>query len=262
MSITGISGLAQNADKNPHACLADSLLARFAAPAKRHHAHRRDQPIRARQMPRELCRTAQSRAPMGSAPCAHAHPPQPQSIVSGPSADPLRNWRTNGFSEELCRELLPTDCWNPVSRLVSSRHLKQSIPLVHRCPWGSVRFQPFQTSSSRTGTHRDLHVLLRSWGTGSAPMSASGEARRPSQRIRISTRRGSPRPSSAWLIVDAGRRHLRASCARVSPAARRSSRSLAPNARVSAMRSLAVRRRLSPARTPGRGRLAGGLTGP
>ena len=38
---------------------------------------------------------------------------RPQSIVSGPSAEPLRNWRTNGFSEENILSASPASTIRP-----------------------------------------------------------------------------------------------------------------------------------------------------
>jgi len=40
-------------------------------------------------------------------------PGKPQSIVSGPSAEPLRNWRTNAFSEENIRSASPASTIRP-----------------------------------------------------------------------------------------------------------------------------------------------------
>ena len=52
-------------------------------------------------------------------------PQSPQSIVSGPSAEPLRNWRTKGFSEENIRSASPASTIRPCH---STRDVLADLP--------------------------------------------------------------------------------------------------------------------------------------
>ncbi len=111
-------------------------------------------------------------------------------------------------------------------------------------------------SISRCST---AHLSLRSCGTGSSPINVSGKTPSPSQRIKISERRGSLCPSSVLVTDDGEIRHLLASRVRLSPAATRSCCSFSPNARINIIRSLAPRERPSPA-PPVPDRLTAGVT--